>query len=218
MLLVDSVLLLENGQNDGKPLVGGWIDWVLAAAVLTDLTQLGAIRLAEGGEASARKGRVLVVPEAPMPTDLLLSDTLAVLAAKKSWSAAGAVTKVSRTGIKATVYDRLIRAELVGRSEDRVLGLFPVTRYPSVDGAAEQALVEQLDRVVLFGETPDDWTAALIALLHAGNDALVKVVDRGRGVPRGPLRKLGNEQVQKLWAVKAAAQLVQASATVVVGS
>ncbi|WP_405450877.1 GPP34 family phosphoprotein [Streptomyces erythrochromogenes] len=70
--------------------------------------------------------------------------------------------------IKATgpVLERLGERGLVAEQVRKVLGVFPLRRYPEADGAVERALRERLATAVLGNARPDDRTAGLIALLH----------------------------------------------------
>ncbi|MEN3585714.1 GPP34 family phosphoprotein [Streptomyces sp. ZYX-F-203] len=60
----------------------------------------------------------------------------------------------------------LIEKGLVREERKKVLGLFPVRRYPEADGSVEAAVRLRLDEVVLRGAAPDVRTASLVALLH----------------------------------------------------
>ena len=66
-----------------------------------------------------------------------------------------------------TLAARLVAAGLLERREDRVLGLFPRTRWPVADVAHEDDVRRRLSAALVQGLTPDERTGALVALLHA---------------------------------------------------
>lgn len=206
MLLVEDTLLLATTDIEGKNIAGGWLDYILAGALLVDLSFSGNIRITEKGETGAWRNRVVVVPDAVWPADPLLAEALEVTGSKAKWSTVNLVNRLAR-GLKKKVYPRLVAAELVQRSERHVLG-FTLVRFPAVDGSHERELLDAIDQVLLLGGEPDAHTAALIGLL-SGGDLLVKVVDRGRGIDRRAVKKRGKELCEQHWAAKAAREAIQ---------
>jgi hypothetical protein len=75
------------------------------------------------------------------------------------------INQVKRDAV-AGATQGLIAKGLVREEKKKVLGLFPVRRYPEADGSVEAAIRQRLDAVVLRGATPDERTASLVALLH----------------------------------------------------
>lgn len=65
------------------------------------------------------------------------------------------------------VAERLCSQGVVREAKDRLLGLFPVTRYFVVDNGAHREVNYRFRRVVVDGVEPDAHTAALVKLLHA---------------------------------------------------
>ncbi|QLQ14580.1 MAG: GPP34 family phosphoprotein [Micropruina sp.] len=206
MLLVEDTLLLATTEIEGKNIAGGWLDYILAGALLIDLTFAGNVRITEKGEEGVRANRAVVVPDTPRPDDPLLAEALDVVARKPKWSTVNLVDRLAR-GLKKKVYPRLVAAELVQRSERHVLG-FTLVRYPAVDGSHERELLDAIDQVLLLGGEADAHTAALIGLL-SGGDLLVKVVDRGRGIDRRAVKKRGKQLCEQHWAAKAAREAIQ---------
>jgi hypothetical protein len=209
MLLCEDILLLATDDETGKQSsVGGFAELLVAGALLTDLMLAGQVRLTEEGE-SVRKNRVVAEPDAPAPDDNLLLVTRAKLATKTSWDAASAVTALKKNLIRY-LHERLVAAEILTRDERRALGLFPYTRFPTVDGTYEAGLLAGIDAVLFEGATPDDHTAALIGLLHAG-DLLVTVVDRGRGIDKKTLKRYAESLIDQYWPAQAARKAIQAA-------
>ncbi len=206
MLLVEDTLLLATSDVEGKNIASGWLDYILAGALLVDLTFAGNVRITEKGEDGVRANRVVIVPDTPRPDDPLLAEALELIASKPKWSTVPLVNRLSR-GLRKKVYPRLVEAELVQRSERRVLG-FALVRYPAVDGSHERSLLDAIDQVLLLGGEADAHVAALIGLL-SGGDLLVKVVDRGRGINRRAVKKRGKELCEQHWAAKAARDAIE---------
>lgn len=209
MLLCEDILLLATDDETGKQRsVGGFAELLVAGALLTDLMLAGQVRLTEQGE-SVRKNRVVADPDAPAPDDNLLLVTRAKLATKASWDAASAVNALKKNLIRY-LHERLVAAEVLMRDERRVLGVFPSIRFPAVDGTYEAGLLASIDAVLFEGATPDDHTAALIGLLHAG-DLLVTVVDRGRGIDKRNLKRFAESLIDMYWPAQAARKAIQAA-------
>ncbi len=208
MLIAEDVLLLLTADDTGKAVMDSMLDYVLAGALLTDLTLAGNVRITEKGETGVRKNRVVVVRDATWPTDDLLVETLTLLGAKDKWMTQTVITRL-RPKLRKRLYERLVRAEIVQRDESRWLGLIPVTHYPALDVRPEQALLARLDEVLLFGAEPDERIASVIALLQAGN-LLFRVVDRGRRVDRRAIRKKAKELMNQYWTAKVTYETIQA--------
>ncbi len=214
MLLCEDILLLATDDETGKrSSVGGFLDLLVAGALLTDLVLAGQVRLTEEGE-SVKKDRVVADLEAPEPADNLLLVTRAKLASKPSWEMSSAVGALQKNLVRH-LYERLVSAELLMHDERKALGLFPYSRFPAVDGSHEAGLLADIDTVLFEARTPSDHTAALIGLLHAG-DLLVPVVDRGRGIDKKNLKRYAESLVDQYWPAKAARKAIQAAQAAVV--
>lgn len=209
MLLCEDILLLATDDETGKQRsAGGFTDLLVAGALLTDLMLAGQVRITEDGE-SVKKNRVVADLEAPEPDDDLLVVTRAKLASKASWDPAAAVNALTKN-LTRFLHERLVAAEVLMRDERKALGLFPYTRFPAVDGTYEAGLLTTIDAVLFEGATPDDHTAALIGLLHAG-DLLVSVVDRGRGIDKHNLKRYAESLIDQYWPAQAARKAIQAA-------
>ncbi len=209
MLIAEEVLLLLTADDSGRPVMNSMLDYVLAGALLTDLTLAGNVRITEKGETGVRKNRVVVVLDAAWPTDELLVGALTLLGSKEKWFTQSVITRL-RPKLRQKLYDRLVRAEIVQRDESRWLGLIPVTHYPALDVRPEQVLLTRLDEVLLFDAEPDVRIASIIALLQAGN-LLFGVVDRGRRVNRKEIRAKAKELMNQYWTAKVTYDTIQAA-------
>ncbi|MEU4682905.1 GOLPH3/VPS74 family protein [Streptomyces xinghaiensis] len=101
----------------------------------------------------------------------------------------------------------LLDKGLVREERKKVLGLFPVRRYPEADGSAEAAVRRRLEEVVLGGEAPDDRVASLVALLHgAGLHRLAFPDADGSAV-----KKAMAEVAHGRWSAEAVRRVIEAA-------
>ncbi|MFG2429059.1 GPP34 family phosphoprotein [Streptomyces sp. NPDC048590] len=160
--LGEEIMLLSLDDESGAAKNRQAAGWAVAGGIVLELVLAG--RLSVDG------GRFTVTDRTPTGTGLL-DERLGLMdawAARKSkppkvtdW-----LTRDHDKAVGATIESLRARG-LVHEERQKVLGLFPVRRYPEADGAAERELRERLDSVVLRGVDPDDRTAGLIALVHA---------------------------------------------------
>jgi hypothetical protein len=180
----------------------------LGGAVLIELALTGAVEVEE------KKGRwrsAKVQVTGPPPTDELLRAAYDVVAAKER-SAQDLVDRLGK-GTKERLAERLVARGLLERREDKVLGLFPRTRWPAADSTHEEAVRRGLTGVLVQGLTPDERTGALVALLGA-IDKAHKVVDH-EGLPSKEVRKRAKEIGEGAWAAKAVRDAIAASTAAV---
>ncbi|WP_433604812.1 GOLPH3/VPS74 family protein [Dactylosporangium sp. CA-139114] len=140
--LADDFLLLALDDH-GKNLIGDLrLNYGLAGAVLLDLALAGRIELAED--------RVTVTD--PTPTgDPVADEALARIAAEERPRKADAWMQPLADGLRAKVLDRQVEAGVLRREQDRVLWVFPRTRFASATGAqpaAETAVRAELTAAV----------------------------------------------------------------------
>ena len=112
-----------------------------------------------------------------------------------------------------TLAARLVAAGLLERREDRVLGLFPRTRWPVADVAHEDDVRRRLSGALVQGLTPDERTGALVALLHAIGHA-PKVVPHD-GVSTSEVKRRAKEVSEGAWAAKAVKDAITAATAAV---
>lgn len=102
---------------------------------------------------------------------------------------------------------------MLEEDQGKVLGLFPVTRWPAKDARHEQDVRTRLESVLKVGTAPDQRTAALIALLSALNVVPKVVTD---AVDKKALKQRAKEIADSDWAaaaVKKAVAEMQAAVT-----
>ncbi|MFF5763901.1 GPP34 family phosphoprotein [Streptomyces tanashiensis] len=159
--LAEEIMLLSLDDESGAAKERQSAAWAVAGGILLDLVLAGRVAVEEG--------RLRVTDPTPTETPLLDGRLrqLAEWAGRRSrdpkvteW-----LTKDQTKAVKATA-ESLCARGLVREEQRKVLGVFPVTRYPEADGAAERELRDRLRAVVLDGAEPDVRTAGLVGLVH----------------------------------------------------
>lgn len=161
--LGEEVMLLSLDDESGVAQDRAAAGWAVASGILLDLALMGRLSVSE---------ERLDITD-PTPTGVALLDTrleqLVPWAEGRAKRAVGDwLTRDQGKAVPAAI-DSLSARGLIAEERRRVLGLFPVRRYPEADGATERELRARLASVVLEGAVPDDRTTGLIALLHAAN-------------------------------------------------
>ena len=155
------LLLLENGQQLGN----GFGDLLIGGAQLADLVLRERVAFAGPGE-SVKAGRV-VVRSTAATDDELLDAALHRLNDKPGATPSTAVHRLSK-GARLGVLQRLAASGIIAESRRKVLGLVPVTRWPTVNGRPGAAVRRELQLVVDGSARPTAEQAVLISLLLAG--------------------------------------------------
>ena len=173
MLIAEDLLLLVTDDATGKPVVGSTeLDHGLAGGVLLELAMSGRVDV-EKGKGIGRGDRV-VVADASRTGDSVLDHALTRILEKprKPESVVGALRK----GLRPRLYERLADHGILRMEKGRALGLFPSTRWPTVDAAHARQLRQELNDVLVVGIEPQPRIGAIVSLLHAIK-AVPKVVD-----------------------------------------
>ncbi|MFF4871897.1 GPP34 family phosphoprotein [Streptomyces sp. NPDC000961] len=210
--LAEEIMLLSLDDASGAAQEKQSASWAVAGGILLDLVLAGRVAV-EGG-------RLRVTD--PTPTGVPLLDErlrrIAEWAGRKSrvpkvteW-----LTKDHPKAVRATV-DSLCGRGLVRAEQHKVLGLFPVTRYPEADGSVERELRDRLRAVVLGGARPDTRTAGLLALVHGAKLHRVAFPE----VPRKEIAPRLEQIAAGQWAsedVRRAIRDMQAAMTVILAA
>lgn len=201
MLIAEDIALLahddETGRSDGMVPM---LDHRLAGAVVAELVLLGKVVMTE-----EKHSKVEVVDPAPTG-DPVLDHALAIVADKPR-TGTELLPKLA-AGITDRVLTRLTDHGILRREKGKVLGLFPITRWPAEDSSHEQLLRARLERVLLSGERPDARTATLVAVLD-GTTLVSRLVPRER---RKEARERAKEIASQDWA---STEMTQAMAAAV---
>ena len=203
-LIAEDLLLLLLDDEGGTLPSGLAVKEVLGGAVLVELAMLEAVEVRKAG--SWGRSKVYATGRAA-PEDPELRDALARVE-EKDRTAQDLVGRLGR-GLKERLTDRLAERGILERRDGRVLGVFPHTTWPAADTAHEGEVRRALTAALVQGFTPDDRTAALIALLHAV-DRAHKTVD-SQGLGSRAVKKRAKEIAEGDWAAKAVRDAVQAS-------
>lgn len=204
-LIAQDLLLLLLEDDTGKMTHTTHLETGIGGALLMELALVGAVEVAE------RRGRWSKATVRPTGTDpgpdTVLREALDQVAEKER----DAESLVGRLGRKRReqLLTRLAEQGVLRREEGSVMGLFPRTRWPAADGAHEADVRRALGDVLLAGATPDQRTAALVALLSA-LDLAHRVLDR-EGHSAQQVKDRATEVAEGDWAAKAVKDAVAAA-------
>ncbi len=159
--LPEEFLLLAYA-DDGTPLTDGThLDNGLGGAVL--------LELALAGRVDVKDKKVVVTDRQPLG-DPLLDDALARVTAEERGRRPGHwVTRFAKD-TRPRVLDRLVANGVLTTEKDRVLWVFPRTKYPSAQGvepAVETEARQRMRAALLTGGAVEPRTAALCSLVAA---------------------------------------------------
>ncbi|ABL80899.1 MULTISPECIES: GPP34 family phosphoprotein [unclassified Nocardioides] len=204
-LIAEDLLLLLLDDESGKLTLTSYPQAVLGGALLVELASAGAVEVEEQ-TGVWHSAKVRALPGAA-PQDAVLRTAYDVVAAKPR-TAHDLVDRLGK-GTREALAERLGARGILERHDDRVLGLFPRTRWPAVDSSREQEVRRQLTAVLVQGVEPDERTGALVALLSA-IDKPHQVVDH-EGLSAGQVRKRAKQVAKGDWAAKAVRDAITAS-------
>nr|BFE58078.1 GPP34 family phosphoprotein [Dactylosporangium thailandense] len=160
--LADDFLLLALDDHGKNPIGDLRLNYGLAGAVLLDLALAGRVDIAEDR---------VTVRDATPTGDPVADEALARIAAGEKPRKADAWIQPLADGLRAKVLDRQVEAGVLRKEQDRVLWVFPRTRFASATGAqpaAETAVRAELTAAIDgdgHGEVPSR-AAALIGLVQ----------------------------------------------------
>ncbi|MFD7156055.1 GPP34 family phosphoprotein [Kribbella sp. NPDC059898] len=208
MLIAEDLLLLLYDDQTGKPITGApGLDFSLAGAVLIELTLQQKLDITTDGKA----GRLRVLDGAPTG-DPILDERLSYVIDKPGKKPKDQIKPLSKH-LRDQLLARLAQRGVLEADQGKVLGLFPVTRWPAKDARHELEVRAQLESVLTQGLAPDQRTAALIALLSALNVVPKVITD---AVDNRALKQRAKEIADSDWAaaaVKKAVAEMQAAVT-----
>ncbi|MFP8961108.1 GOLPH3/VPS74 family protein [Streptomyces nanhaiensis] len=159
--LGEEIMLLSLDDVSGATRDWSSTGWGVAGGILLDLVLAGRV--------AVRDGRLEVADRTPTgvpPLDGRLERIAGWAGGGSRKKASDWLAKDQAKSVRAAV-ESLCGRGLVAEERVRVLGLFPVRRYPEADGSVEREVRGRLESVVVGGADPDERTAGLVALLHA---------------------------------------------------
>jgi hypothetical protein len=213
MLLAEDLLLLVTDDASGRLRVpGDQLDPALAGANLVELTMMGRVGLSGEGSAG-RPGRLIVCDSSPAG-DEVLDAALRIVLARVGHRPSAVIRPLGRD-LRRTLYERLAAAGAVRAERARVLGVFPVRRWPAQDAGHAAEVRRLVAQALVQQAAPDPGSAALIALVHALK-CEYKIVDpRLSGLSRRQLRARAEEIAQSNWTSPALRQMIDAATAAV---
>ncbi|MDN5893146.1 MAG: GPP34 family phosphoprotein [Nocardioides sp.] len=203
-LIAEDVLLLLLDDETGR-LESTHYDPLLGGAVLLELAMSGNLEVRKAGAWSSAKVQVLT--DGRRPESDVLRDGLHTVQEKER-TAQDLVNRIGK-GLKDRLLAGLVERGVVRLDEDKVLGLFPRKRWPAVDSGHEDEGRREISAALINGVTPDEHTAALIALLHSV-DRAHRTVDN-QGTPGRQVKARAKEISEGEWAAKAVKEAVAAA-------
>jgi Golgi phosphoprotein 3 (GPP34) len=203
-LIAEDLLLLLLDDESGKPQTQS-LQIALGGALLVELAVGGMVEVVEAGSLW-RSAKVHPV-EGARPTDPVLQSAWETVRSKER-SAEGLVEKLGK-GLGDVLCERLVERGLLERRDDKVLGLFPRTRWPVKDTSHEDGVRRALTVVLVDEGQPDPRTGALVSLLHA-LDRAHKTVPH-QGLSDRDVKKRAREVADGQWAAKAVKDAIAAA-------
>jgi hypothetical protein len=193
MSLAEEFLLLAYA-DDGTPLTDGMhLDNGLGGALLLDLAMTSRIDVVDK--------RVVVLDAAPIGDPLVDQALARIAGAERNRKPGHWVSKFAKD-TRPRVLEKLVADGVLTMEKDRVLWVFPRTRYPSAQGtepAAESEARRRMRAAVLGDGTVEPRTAALCALVAATDLDRKVFADLDRKRVKARLKEIS----QGAWAAKA---------------
>jgi len=204
VLIAEDLLLLLLDDESGAP-QSNFMQLALGGALLVELAMDGCVDVGTGGR--WRSAKVSVIDGAPAPVDPLLAAGLALVGEKER--TAQSLVDLLGKDVQRPLADRLVERGILERRDSRVLGLFPRHRWPTVNATHEDELRRSLAAALVAGQSPDQWTAALVALLLAV-DRVDKSVEHG-GLKSRDVKRRAKEIAEGNWAAQGVRDAVAAA-------
>ena len=207
MLLAEDLLLLVTDDASGR--LSASADRVnagLGGANLVELTLRNKVDLT-GEQDPGRPGRIIVRDPSP-PGDAILDTALETVTAYQGKRPSTVIGPLSKN-LRRTLYERLADNGVVRAEKSRILGVFPVRRWPAQDGSREAEVRRLMTQALVQQVAPDTRTAALIALVHAVG-CEDKIVDpRQHGLSKRELRARAKKVAEGNWASAAVRKAIE---------
>jgi Golgi phosphoprotein 3 GPP34 len=199
MSLAEELLLLAYDE-DGTPLIDGThLDNGLGGAVLLDLALYGRVDVED---------KRVVVLDRQTVGEPLADEALARIAAEDRARKPGHwVTKLAKQA-RPRILDKLVAEGVLTVEKDRVLWVFPRTKYPSASGeppAAEADARQRMRDAILGQGSVQPRTAALCALVAAIDLDRKVFADLERRRVKARLQEIGEDS----WAAAAVRKTIE---------
>lgn len=210
-LIAEDVLVLLLDDEKGTVPSSVSLQPLLGGALLIELALAEQVRVVKNGPWRSAKVHLTDVPG---PGDPVLAEAWRTVGAKPR-TAQDLVNRLGR-GRKAVLAERLAQRGILQRRDERRLGMFPRTRWPSADPRREEDVRRTLTAALVEGQEPDPRTAALVALLHAVGRAHKSVPHEG--MSGSAVRARAKEISEGAWAAKAVKDAITAAQAAVIAA
>lgn len=197
LLLIDELALLALREENGRSLIGKMeLDCGFAGAILAELQLSGRIALVDG---------VVVVAD-PAPTGHEGIDAeLARIVERPQLEKPASWVRIFQAGHPRTeVLTSLAEQGLVKEQNTKLLGLFPIRRYPQVSRVPEAEIRDRLDAVLRDGTGSDRDIALLSLVVGCG---------LGRKLFNGPDKSIARQIAKGHWIGLAVRSVIDMSYT-----
>lgn len=201
MLIAEDLLLLLTADDSGKLAADGTnVNIALGGALLAELSLLMRVDVA-GSDEQVREGRLAVRDSSPTG-DGVLDEALATVGHKEGKKPQSVVATLGKR-VRPRLYERLAEGGLVRAEQGRILGIFPVHRWPAEHADHETALRADVLTALRHGATTDARTRALISLLCALKAVHKAVASESVGLSRRELNERAKRIAGDDWVGKA---------------
>jgi hypothetical protein len=207
MLLAEDLLLLVTDDASGRLSVSAErVDAGLGGANLVELTLRNKVDLT-GEQDPGKPGRIIVRDPSPAG-DAILDAALEILIARQGKKPSAVIGPLSKK-LRGTLYQRLAGRGVVRAERGKILGVFPVHRWPAQDASQEAEVRRLMAQALVQQAAPDTWTAALISLVHAVG-CVDKIVDpRQHGLSKRELRARADAIAKGNWGSQAVSKAIE---------
>jgi Golgi phosphoprotein 3 (GPP34) len=165
MLLAEDLLLLVTDNASGRLSVpSAQVDAGLGGATMVELTMLSKVDLSGVGD-QAKPGRIIVRDPSPAGDEVL--DAALGILIKRQGSKPFTVIRPLGKNVRPALYERLAGRGAIRPGRGRAWDVFPTRTWPAQDAQHEEQVRDLVTQTLVQQTSPDDRTAALIALLHA---------------------------------------------------
>ena len=211
LIIAEQTLLIALDDEKGRDKTQWGRDPGLAAALLLDLARLELV--------TVDADRKIVAVDGALPGHELLRDAYTTIrGSSKPRNARRWVQRLPRKlkPLRRRLSRGLVQRSILAERRTKLLGLIPMTRFPTVDPAPERELRERLREVLLAGRDANEEEALLLGLLEPLG-LINSLVARGQRRAARKRAKAVAEQGVAGNAVRDAIHAVQAEAAVVIG-
>lgn len=216
MLLAEELLLLVTDDTSGRlSAPAPQVDVGLGGANLIELTLMNKVDIS-GGDDLGRRGRIVIRDPSPSG-DQVLDAALQILIAREGKKPTAVVQPLGKN-LRPVLYQRLTDSGVLRAAQRRALGIFPTRAWPTQDAGPEAEVRQTVTQALVQQSSPDQRTAAIVALLHALK-CEHKVVDpRSYQMSRRQLRARAAEIAEGNWASDAVRRAIAEMAAAVAAS